>query len=479
MDTPDRTEGPMPARQAHVPPAVPPFEFEDDPFTDASSPPKKFSARLAWRAVRRHWGQALLLWAVGSVAVMALAYHGIKPTYEAVAQFRIEPGEQALFAKNVGLADFGQYRESQVTLVTSPVVLSNALAKHPELMRYPRLGNALDAEAEMRQVLRVQTMRNTNQIQVAMSAPSAQEAADIVNAVVEAYLDFAQEVNDQETKQRIDRLKEVQDQSQREVDLKRQALEKLREEMGNKVVTLAKEARFSVAQYEEWNKQLMITEVEKLAVQDKLDKLRGLRNEFPRTQDPEQVRQAASNLFQADPRVTSIQEHLSRATSGLNDAQRRARDSRDPARVRFQRMIDDDRARLARLWKQLWPAIQEKLRSGAGDDGGADRTIGEVESHLADLTAREKILKEKLREVHLKNEAAGGDALKIEFARSDLSSAEAVLQQVQAHLKQQEFEAKGTIARRAWITGLGPRPGPSQITGPRSWPWRRSRSGSR
>ena len=70
---------------------------------------------------------------------MVLAYHGIKPTYEAIAQFRIEPGEQALFAKNVGLVDFIQYRESQLAIVLSPPVLSLAIADYPELMSYPRL----------------------------------------------------------------------------------------------------------------------------------------------------------------------------------------------------------------------------------------------------------------------------------------------------------------------------------------------------
>ena len=448
MATPDHlhNDGPVPARQAHVPPVAPVPEYDDDPASLDASPPKSLSVRVAWRAVRRHWWQALLLWAAGSAAVMALAYYGIKPTFEAVAQLHIEPGEQALFSKNVGLTDFSQYRESQLTLVTSPVVLSNAVAKHPELLRYPRLAGALDYEAEMRQALRPQIVRNTNQIQVAMSAESAQEAADVVNAVVESYLEFAEEVNDRETKRRIDKLKEVLEQSQNEVSLKRHALEKLRDEMGDRAVSLAKEARLSVSQYEGWNRDLMVAEVDRIAAQARVDRLRGLRGEITAARDPEQLKRAAYDLFYADPRVAAVQERLTRARSALNDARRKARDPMDPIRQKYQKAADAEQARLTQLARQLWPSVLEKVHNGAGGDE-VGRDLADAESRLSELTVREQILKERLREAKLKSEAAGGDMLKVEFARSDLSNAEGVLQQVQASLKQQEFEAKGTIAR--------------------------------
>src|SRR5215218_9747923 len=103
-----------PAPKLPAPPA--------DDFADAPAPPgKRISTGLVWRAFRRYWWQVVVLWAIGSAALTTLAYYTVKPTYDAVAQVRVEPGEQSLYAnKNTTPIEFAEFKETQVASVTSP-----------------------------------------------------------------------------------------------------------------------------------------------------------------------------------------------------------------------------------------------------------------------------------------------------------------------------------------------------------------------
>ena len=68
----------------------------------------------------------------------------------------------------------------------------------PELLHLPRLALAPDPEVEIRKSLTVMMIPKTNLIQVAMSSESASEAAEIVNAVIEAYLKVALDSGEEE-----------------------------------------------------------------------------------------------------------------------------------------------------------------------------------------------------------------------------------------------------------------------------------------
>ena len=75
-----------------------PARFAPSPDWDAEfgaepRPEKGLLRGCAWRAVRRHWWQALFLWVLGTAGMATLAYYKVKPTYEAVAQFESSPGK--------------------------------------------------------------------------------------------------------------------------------------------------------------------------------------------------------------------------------------------------------------------------------------------------------------------------------------------------------------------------------------------------
>ena len=103
-------------------------------------PARRVSARLAWRAFRRHWWQALLLWLAGSSGLMALAYFKVKPSYDAFSTIKVDPGDRGLFRENSATIDFEVFKETQVKRITNPNVIATALAAHPDLLAPPQAG---------------------------------------------------------------------------------------------------------------------------------------------------------------------------------------------------------------------------------------------------------------------------------------------------------------------------------------------------
>ena len=101
-----------------------------------------------------------------------MAYKKIKPVFEAKAQVVIRPEADGIFDRGGNVADFSRYHKTQVQLVTSTDVLSNTMAKHPELANWPMLRGD-DPDAAIRDKLRVAIVLDTNLIEVALSSRSA------------------------------------------------------------------------------------------------------------------------------------------------------------------------------------------------------------------------------------------------------------------------------------------------------------------
>ena len=128
MDTPDRSDGTLPAWPAAPMTTGLPQKAWDDQFEAGSPFARAITPRVIWRAFCRHWWQVLVLWSVSSAALAALAYNKIKPTYQSTAWLKVDPSSKQLLAASSNATDFTTSLETQVALITSPDVLSAAHA---------------------------------------------------------------------------------------------------------------------------------------------------------------------------------------------------------------------------------------------------------------------------------------------------------------------------------------------------------------
>jgi capsular exopolysaccharide synthesis family protein len=450
-DAPDRSDGFLPARRSHVPPPAPAFEAAGDAADPGSHPgpsPRGGWLKVVGRALRRYWWQGLLLWAAGTAALAALACAGIKPTFDAVSRIKVEndpfsPNTEKNAADPV---DFAQFLETQVSTLTSPTVIDAALAARPELNALPMLRGSADPGGDLRKALRVAVIAKTSLIQVEMSSAFPTEAADLVNAVVDAYLKVASEDRDAWTQKQIDRLAEKSREQQAEVDRRRKEVARLQHEQRAAGTAEDRKNAAAVDTFRRLSEALTDVEILTIATRAKLDQLSGEKALPARGTERDRVEAAVTDLFYADPRVAALQAQRERAEAWLAQVRRLARNGSDPALAQATEQVKSLTGKINDYWAKLAPGLRRKA-AAAPRDNDVDRQVRQTELELAAMTRQAETLSRKLEQVRADSRAAEGEALKLDFARRDLERSEAVLDKVRNMLDALKYSAGNTVAR--------------------------------
>jgi len=449
-DREDRSRDPLPARRSiNPPPVTPPAGAYEDFYQEAPAPAgKRPSMRLLGRALRRHWWQALLIWLAGSGGLMALAYFRVKPTYDAFSEVQVEGGEVKIGPANATPVDPVQYMQTQVAQVTNPAVLGTALAEHPELTALALLRGAADPEAEIRRAVRVANVRGTSLIKIEMSSQVPAESAAVVNAVVEAFLKHAQGSFEGVTVKRVEQLKVNIDSQEAEVRKQRDKVVALQRRLGAADVSAVRDQNvLTLDAYKQFSEQLATVEIMRIAEQAKLDSLRDALGQPARPPDEAQVREAVAEAFFDDPKVAAIQGERDALERKLKSVERTtARNPNDPSRKGLEEKIADAKRRTDDLWNLMEKRLRRAVLRPASD-AEADRAAREVEGRLAAMKTQEDALRAKLEAKRVETRASNGEALDLEFTRSDLARAEESLNKYKNLKDQLQFDLKSPIAR--------------------------------
>ena len=184
MDTTDRPNANLPARLPALVPTVP-REIEVVPAKSSS-----VDSRQLLRGLARNWWRISLLWIAVSSPLLYLIYKLAEPTYQAYSLLLIESNQPELFGPSLWSSESGgsqpAYLQTQLTSITGNPVLDAALA-NPAISDLPMIKASTDPKTDLRKKLDVQIIPNTHWIRVALESTDAKEAADIVNAVVDAF----------------------------------------------------------------------------------------------------------------------------------------------------------------------------------------------------------------------------------------------------------------------------------------------------
>jgi capsular exopolysaccharide synthesis family protein len=440
------------------------------------------------RALRHYWWQILLLWGASSAALIALAYARVRPSYDAIAWLEVKPPPKELFGGSMSSGDQTQMMETQVQLITSPDVLG-AAAKDPKVADLDRIRLARDAEAELRQAVRVQIMPRTTLINVFMSSPSADEAARIVNAVVEAYDRTARSWTDGRAQDQIRELQQLKAAIAAEVGEAQDALRRLfAKSRGVEVDDAPPPAAAATADrsrpaappapptldLEKLRSRITLDELRRRAeelgeIDRQLFEATGeaarLRNRLPEPPpgasavDAGQLEEALA----ADPELAAAAEQLQEARQQEQEAARRAVRPGDPLRLASSRRREEAAARYGRVRRDREPVLRRRLLAAArapGDDPDR-RALRDAEGRAALLRDRKDYLERQLKALRLENQAAGTEALELQFAQLDFNRAQAKLEMVAKTLDQLDYEIKHGQARVTIISKARPPAQPS------------------
>jgi capsular polysaccharide biosynthesis protein len=132
-----------------------------------------------------------LLWLVVYTLVAYVIWTIVEPTYEAFSLLEVQPTQIELFKsgwpETPDLKSTLPYLQTQVEIITSDPVLDEAVSKR-SVDGLPMIKKTDDPKSYLREKITVKIVgNNTYLIRVALESTNAQEAAEIVSAVVDAY----------------------------------------------------------------------------------------------------------------------------------------------------------------------------------------------------------------------------------------------------------------------------------------------------
>lgn len=140
--------------------------------------------RLLWR---RKWSFAFVV--ALSMGVCFVYLRRATPLYQSSARLCLEPGSRGILGEGDVTAQPANYLTIQSELLRSPAILSEALARSSpsQLVALKSCAKPLTA---LRNGLKVDVDKSDDSIGVGYSSPSPEEAALVVNNVVDSYVEY-------------------------------------------------------------------------------------------------------------------------------------------------------------------------------------------------------------------------------------------------------------------------------------------------
>jgi capsular exopolysaccharide synthesis family protein len=181
-----------------------------------SMPPEMPEPSLL-KAIYRHFWLVIVCAVVGAGGAWLYLKHAT-PMYNSVSKITIEPVGPRVLSDTLGSAQRSNYLYTQAQLIESTPIISLA-AENPQIKDLRSLaatrGNAL---AYLRESVSTEVGRKDDIISVEISAPYPDDAAKMVNAVVQAYIDFQNIEKKTNTSTVLDTLRKTRDEKKADLD---------------------------------------------------------------------------------------------------------------------------------------------------------------------------------------------------------------------------------------------------------------------
>jgi succinoglycan biosynthesis transport protein ExoP len=421
---------------------------------------RQINPKTLLRGLTRHWWQILLIWLVLSLPVMYLIHQFVEPTFEAFSILRITPTSWQLYEPSRSeTGDFknaGPYLQTQIGLIVSDRVLAPAIAK-PEVVSLSAITSEDDPREYLRGHMRVEIVKDAYLIRVALELADRNQAAAIVNSVVHSYLQYNGEHqrsgNSTLRKSLADQLEKYQTQ----INEKRAELRKLYQKGTITVVTqipLAKSGdssdseitKVSEQQSDRLAGQMLDTRLEIIKLESDLktrEDAKQLSEEEQRQLamgDDKERQQQIQEEFRRDPEVIALCEDIALADEQREHAKAIARQGNDPARLAAEQKYKKLRLQYNKLWEGKYEEISERLKAAVIAPQGQE-SVQEIKRKLESLKAQYTKHAEYLEKLKVEKREVNNDSFEANFVDKQLGILMQRENQVNAHLKQLEFES--------------------------------------
>ena len=468
MDTIDRSDSKLPAPfpVASSPSLIPRTALHDNL---AIAPASQIDSRVVIRGLKRYWWRILLSWLVVSAPVAYLIFATVGPTYEAISRIQIEPAQPDLYdasrqMSGGNMRDSETYLQTQVKLMMTDRVLDKALANE-SVQAFPMIKNSEDRNADLRKKIVVEIEPGTYIITVALESKDKNEAAAVVNAVVDSYLEDNQRYTQTKDAPLKLNLKELLANLREEIERKKKDLEKLHEGGNVKIskpsLNLATSKNENENETEEVQPTFNSVDEQRInamistMVQIDLDLLtaqadlkarletrQGQQDAEEQAQsDDSDLEEQIKEAFLKDPEVIALDNHIKDVEDQRDRNKAVIRKNSDPAWIAAQKQLDKLNKEYDTLWNIKHDEIRNRLRM-ATDGRPILETIGELQIKVRMLQEKKDRYAEMFKKVEVQQKATDNASFKFAYASQELTSLLHREEQVKRTLTQVEFQSR-------------------------------------
>ena len=326
-----------------------------------------------------------------AVPAVCLILQFVEPTYEAFSLLQVQPVSHELYGQansdTIDLRSVTPYLHTQVALITTERVLTPAITS-PEIKNLSYIKESDDWRADLRKDLDVQIVKDAYLIRVGLELGNGEEAAKIVNAVLNSYLAYNGEFKRGENAKLRQSLSAQLEKIRNGIEIKRDELKTL---YGKGTVNfpgaqlnpnLAKndgnaiaEPTFSTVtagQKENLADEMLKTDLEIFRVESDLtawesstradEKSPGQESKLEEEQRDGRIREE----FVRDPDIINLGEEIAAAAEQRDHAKSMARQPNDPARRRGRAEIQE---------------VDGGLREAMGNQEERNRRTAKIRGH--------------------------------------------------------------------------------------------------
>jgi polysaccharide biosynthesis transport protein len=253
-----------------------------------STESKGFGPEAVIHALRRNW---LVIFATG-IALAAVIFVAmlmlVKPKYTASAILLIAPAQPHTLSTQTAdqtanvSGEFDIFRANQKALMTDRYVLTAAMRnqKLKNLATFQREDGKHNAVNWLKSTIQVELGKNSGIMDVSASLPDAQEAAVIVNTVVQAYMDQVVDFEKGKRRERLESLKRISTEKEEEVRRSRENLKRELESIGaGDDQTASVRGQMAVQIYAEYQRELQKMRFDRTTLQGRLEVATVLRTQ--------------------------------------------------------------------------------------------------------------------------------------------------------------------------------------------------------
>jgi hypothetical protein len=452
----NRTRGTSPI-SSYAPQTDPLFSHAGEIEYEAPNTPPGLLRRLAG-----HSWKILLLWFLVSAPILFVIYRFVEPTYEAFSILRIEPKEAKLLEtmdENVDMREVIHFLQTQTSLLTTDNVLNAAIA-NPNVVNLPVIVKSEDATTDLRNHLSVEIVNDAYLIRVALELTDGNQAATIVNAVVEAYLAYNSDFNRRANLKLTTKLEEQQKNLQSELAKKRDKLKVIITKTPDEAPTVRvnvdahgkefdpSQPTFSTISQEQYNTlaaSLIQCDLEYLDAVARLEAVK-----FGRTRNQDEIeKQLESRIveeFRDELEVTAIVEQIAQVEAQLEKSNRENQAESKQAVLSSQKQIDELKKKYNNLWSDQHNKVRQRL---IDEDQGmlSQAKVRELEAAVEAARRKKLVFTQYIEKMQMLRRVYNIDTYEAAFLEAEIKSLMKKDEQIETNIAQLQFEASLDVYR--------------------------------